>query len=131
MYLIEQLPLPKDKMNLNEDLVQEHAYLVSRGVRHLAIIDSHENTCEDLPLLLCTKLETLSLYYPEVIPFVHKNLDGFVDYGFAREPWVLEIYKWICNSKVPKKYRNIIVGLLCGYSTEALRTHNDHESVIL
>ena len=55
-------------VNLNKELVREHAYLISRGVRHLAIIDSLENTCEHFPLLLRTKLENLSLDYPKIIP---------------------------------------------------------------
>ena len=33
---------------------------------------------------------------------------------------MLDIYKWTHDPKIPKKYRNIIVGLLCGYSTETL-----------
>ncbi len=118
-------------MNLNQGLIKEHAYLISRGVRNLAIIDSHENTSENCSLFLRTKLENLSLDYPRIIPFVHEHSDSFLYYGFAKEPWVLETYKWANDSKIPDKYREIIIGLLCGYNTEALRSHNDYKSVIM
>ena len=117
-------------MKINEEKILEHAYLISRGARHLALVVTLPPS-DNPPSLLLSRLENVSACYSDVIPFVHKEDHGLITCGFAKERWVLELYKWVHDSKVPEKYRDMIIGLLCGYSTEALRTCNDYKSVIL
>jgi hypothetical protein len=101
--------------------MREHAYLVSRGVRSLAIIDSY--SVDKVQMLeLATRVERFAC--PGAIPFVCKGADGLVYCGYAASQWVVDLFAWLINSKegaVPSKQRHRILGLLLGYSPEAIR----------
>lgn len=103
----------------SDSLIREHSYLVSRGVRLLAIIGQCE--ADSLTMLkVATRIETLADY--NVIPFVIDRGNGNAEYGYAAAGWVLDLFKWVGGDNgIPEKHRNHIIGLLCGYGVEAIR----------
>ena len=60
------------------------------------------------------------------IPFIYKRPDGYVSYGYAKEPWVINLFKWIEGPDVPENYRHMILGLLLGYDPESIRKLFDY-----
>ena len=110
----------------SDDTIQEQAYLVSRGVRPLALI----GTCESEPtemLRVYNKLEfirTGGAMGIEPIPIVLKRADGScADVGFAARPWVAETLKWM-QDNMPQPHLDRLLGLMMGYSPDAI-TAND------
>lgn len=112
----ESLPLPHD------DVIREHAYLIARGVRTIAIVDA----IEAKPWLMervATRLERLS--DGQSIPFVMDRGDGMADIGYAAQPWAIELLKWVMRADIPVLHKNRIVGLLLGYSSEAVQRYEN------
>jgi hypothetical protein len=105
-----------------ESALAEHAYLVARGVRHIAEVGTIPKKRLEM-LRAMTQLETIA---PEgAVPFVCPTRDGFAKCGFASSQWALELFKWTLTSQIPKKQRSRILGLLFGYSREAVRDFED------
>lgn len=115
-------------IDVSDDLLSEQAYLVARGVRSLALAGQ----CESDPLVMlraATRLESLAV--PGAIPFLVDRGDGRADYGFAAAGWVVDMYSWIAQDTqdaVPEPQRARILGLLLGYSTEAIRLFEEGRS---
>lgn len=98
-----------------ETLFQEASYLVSRGVRPIALAMDH---CEPEDLEKAQKaLEEGG--YPGALPFVIEITDAF-QLGYVAEPWVLELYVWLRGPDVPMDKYEALSGLLFGYSIEAI-----------
>lgn len=110
----------------SDDLIREHAYLVARGVRPMAIVGECEP--DQLTMLkIATKMETLAV--PGAIPFVLDCRHGAAEYGFAAEGWVVDLFEWLMTSAenvVPTNHRHHVLGLLLGYSTSAVRAFEAH-----
>lgn len=53
------------------------------------------------------------------IPFVVCRLDGYVDFGYAAEAWVVNFYKWLQRVERPQFDRAL--GLLLGYSVKSIQ----------
>ena len=108
----------------SESYVSEHAYLVARGVRPMAIV-GHVEADKNLMLQAASRLETVSVG-ESVIPFVIPRSDGFADCGFAAARWVVDLYAWLVGPDgVPEDHAHRIRGLLLGYNAEAIRDHDD------
>jgi len=109
--------------NVPDEGMREHAYLVGRGVRSLAIVDTCDINADEVQMLrLATRLERFGT--AGAIPFVCKGADGLVHCGYATSQWVLDLFAWLVNSRedaVPSKQRHRILGLLLGYSPQAIR----------
>ncbi len=106
------------------DYVSEHAYLVERGVRPLAIV-GHVEDGEVSMLEAASRLEIASVHM-RVVPFVVRRLDGFADCGFAAAAWVVDLYEWLVSSgDVPPEHAHRIRGLLLGYDVASVRAHDD------
>jgi hypothetical protein len=111
----------------SDDYISEHAYLVARGLRPMAIV-GHVKTDDLLMLQVASKLEIATCNI-NVIPFVIPRKDDFADCGFAAATWVLELYAYIVQSgDIPDKHMHRIRGLLLGYSAEAIRQHDERTS---
>lgn len=81
---------------------------------------------EPLALLrLVTPLEAKS--DPAVVTFVLDRGDGFADYGYAATAWVVDLYGWAVT-QAPERQRHRIIGLLLGYSPEAIRAFEERNS---
>lgn len=101
---------------------REHAYLIARGVRPLAIVGH----CEDDPQVMfeiASQLENNSCV--GAIPFVAPRNDGVADYGYAGSRWVIDLLRWAQSDAVPTEHRHRVIGLLLGYSVEAIRSHEE------
>ena len=108
----------------SNDLIQEQAYLVSRGVRPLALLSAiplDESKMRDE----FVRLNQLAGQYA-VIPFVLPRKDmKCAEAGFAAAPWVIELLAW--SYEQPLRQRHQIVGLLLGYSPESIGAHDARE----
>lgn len=115
---------------LSDDLLREHSYLVSRGVRALAIA----GCCASDPLTtlrIATRLGALA--DSGSIPFVVDRGDGWADYGFAAARWAVDLYSWLAKNPqdaIPQHQKERILGLLLGYSSEAIRLFEDSQRIL-
>ncbi len=114
--------------DLDPAVLREHAYLVARGVRSLALA-GHAESAAITSLAIASTLEQVA--EPRTIPFVIDRGDGFVDFGFASKRWVIELYRWAVTEKenaVPDVHRHRILGLLLGYSADAIDAFEEERS---
>lgn len=120
---VDNLPPILSQLGSDGD-ISESAYLIERGVRPMSIVGQVKG--EGLELLqISSHLEILSINM-NVIPFVIPRKDGFVDCGFAAAQWVVDLYEWLVQSdNVPIIHEHRIRGLLLGYSSEAIRDHDE------
>jgi hypothetical protein len=104
------------------DMLTEHARLVARGVRVLALPDIG---CgwpkEPSKLHIAHRLECAA-WPAGALAFLIEYDDGAVTGGFAAAPWVIDLYRWVCDpaNNIPRDQGNRIVGLMLGYSAEAI-----------
>lgn len=115
------LTLPSD------ECLREHAYLISRGVRALAVcgnIVMSPSGVERAYSVLRGQSATIAGSLVSPIPFVIESGHGFADCGYAAAPWVIDILRWIYLSEDAKPHVHRIIGLLLGYSPAAM---NDFE----
>jgi hypothetical protein len=54
------------------------------------------------------------------IPFIFGRPDGNADFGYAGNRWCIELLQWAQSDAVPAQHRHRIIGLLLGYSVEAI-----------
>ena len=104
--------------------VQEQAYLVSRGVRPLALLD----TCGLDETVMANRfvwLNRLAGKYT-VMPFVLPREDfPCAMTGYAAATWVVDLLAW--SYKQPVRQHHRIIGLLLGYSVKAIAEHDARE----
>ena len=105
----------------------EQAYLVSRGVRSLALLDSIERSDVTMRQAFDYLHEAASRW-DNVIPFVLPRGDmECAMTGFAAEPWVIDLLAW--SYRQPLRQHHQILGLLLGYSAKAIAKHDVSEFV--
>ena len=112
---------------LSDDGIEEHAYLISRGVRPLALF----NPFPAKPLLMkqvATRLENLSLFLHGAIPFVVDQGDGEAIAGYAADKGLVETFVWVTNH-APEPHVDRLVGLLLGYSVPAVAAYEQNQSI--
>ncbi len=101
------------------DLVREQAYLVSRGVRALALLGTCEpDQAEEARGLLVVHGQ----HYPEALPFLLNDGDA-CHYGFAAAAWCVDLYRWAQGQ--PETQRERIEGLLLGYGPREIERHEE------
>jgi hypothetical protein len=106
---------------VSDDALVEHAYLVSRGVRPMALA-GYTSSGDWEMTRATTRLERLAS--PGAITFVIPRDDGLADCGYGACRWAIDLYGWALVSRrdaMPARYRHRIVGLLLGYSPMAIR----------
>jgi hypothetical protein len=111
----------------NRDVLAEHAYLVARDVRPIAIA-GHFHTETASMLRISTLIESAAP--PEgTVPFVIDHGDGTGSFGYAGSRWVLDFYEWSVKDRaIPEQQRHRIVGLLLGYSPVAISRYEESGS---
>jgi hypothetical protein len=73
------------------DALREHAYLVARGVRALAIA----GWCDPDELSLLRAATIVEAHAePSALPFALDHRDGSATYGYAASRWALDLYEW-------------------------------------
>lgn len=112
---------------ISDEAIREHDYLIARGTRSLALLGQCASDPDEM-LGVSTRLERSSSGIS--IPFVLDRGNGVADFGFATHKWVVDLYKFITRerSPVPQGQRDRILGLLLGYSAEAIAHFDDRSS---
>jgi hypothetical protein len=101
----------------SEDLIREGATLVARGVRALTLLGQCEAAEEAISV---TARCIADLACPGALPFVLDRSDGLADYGYAGALWAIKLYRWLQQTEIPPEQCQRILGLLFGYSVEAI-----------
>lgn len=106
------------------DVLTEHAYLVARGVRPLAIAN-HFPTDSASMLRIATLIETAA-GNEDVLPFVIDHGDGSGSFGYAANRMTLDFYEWAASDRlIPEQQRHRIIGMLLGYSPVAISRYEE------
>lgn len=109
---------------MDRTILSEHAYLVARGTRHIAETGTVAADAQEM-LRASSVLESVA---PEgAIAFVCPGPDERAVCGFAASSWALDLYRWAVNAEIPQAQRARILGLLHGYSGEAIRAYEERE----
>ena len=114
-------------LDASDDLIQEQALLVSRGVRPMAIFGFTSSLDE-------TELEKVFIRMNSIsepdggIPFVlPQRSPECTKVGFAAERWVIDLLEWSYANARPR-FHHCIMGLLLGYSPESIAKHDERLS---
>lgn len=108
----------------NQDVLAEHAYLVARGVRPLAI-GGHFPTGSASTLRIATLIESAAPN-EQVLPFVIDHGDGSGSFGYAVNRWTLDFYEWaVTDRSIPEQQKHRLVGMLLGYSPAAISRYEE------
>ncbi len=111
---------------MTDNEIREHVYLIERGVRALAVVGNAEADSDEM-LRISTRLESLAGL--GVVAFVIDRGDGTADFGYACSGWVLDLYRWsVSEPAIPSDHRSQIIGLMLGYSAEAIRRFTEENS---
>jgi hypothetical protein len=102
----------------SDDALLDHAYLVARGVRPLALIGTCAN---DQAEAVGARLSLLAEegIVPYVIPAARP---GRLACGYGAAPWTVALLRWTLSEECPEAQRDRILGLLLGYSPEAIES---------
>lgn len=116
----------------SDDVIREHYYIVSMGVRPMALIgeiESHpikiQNFYNKLSCLAWEEGVGSSAPGVRPIAFVIKEKEGvWARYGYAASGWIPETFKWLLDNATPDHLHRI-VGLLLGYSLASIAMHDE------
>jgi hypothetical protein len=113
----------------SRDALEEAAYLVSRGVRPLALAGH----CPADPVMMLrarTVLSTVAMRL-DVITFVIIEADHpqNASFGYAAHRWVIDLLEWACSPDVPRARKHEVLGLLLGYSPAAIARHQESDGL--
>ena len=112
-------------LSASDDLVREQAYLISRGVRPLSIVESIDPDESGMHAAFC-RLQDAAAPYQGAIPFVlPMGDDGSATAGFAAEQWVVDLLGW-SYANAPARHHSQIVGLLLGYTPRAIAVYDEY-----
>lgn len=109
----------------SDDYLCEQAYLISRGVRPLALLGAVSSDPTEMRDYFA-RLWKVTAKWGNVIPFVfpRKDMDCAMA-GFAAAEWVIDLLRWSYDQ--PWRRHHQIVGLLLGYTPSAIAEHDAHE----
>ena len=112
-------------VNISDSAIYENGYLVSRGVRPLALV----GTVETEPVTMLRMYDRLSSFsfgtsaLAVPIPFVLPR-NKLAEAGFASRGWIVDTLKWVLTN-VPEPHQRRLIGLLLGYSEDAVAAHDE------
>jgi len=103
----------------SDDALSEHAYLVARSVRPVAIAGN----CPAEPETMMRAMSRLKIAgSTTAIPFVIDEGDGVATCGYASHPWAVDLLQWALTS-APREQVHRILGLLLGYGADNIERH--------
>jgi hypothetical protein len=103
----------------SDDALSEHAYLVARSVRPIAIAGN----CPAEPETMMQAMSRLKVAGGgAAIPFVIDEGDGIATCGYASHPWAVDLLQWALTS-APGEQVHRILGLLLGYGADSIERH--------
>lgn len=111
------------------DVLDNEAYLVSRGVRPMALAGH----CPADPLIMLRVKQGLRRVRQAqlVIPFVFPESGdrGSAAFGYASHRWCIDLLEWVLSGEVPPVRKHEMLGLLLGYSPSAIARHQEAEGL--
>ncbi|HET7445164.1 MAG TPA: hypothetical protein VFJ57_10945 [Solirubrobacterales bacterium] len=108
----------------NPDVLAEHAYLVARDVRPIAIA-GHFPTESASTLRIATLIESAAPA-EDVVPFVIDHGDGSGSFGYAANRMTLDFYEWaVTDRSIPEQQQHRVIGMLLGYSPVAISRYEE------
>ena len=116
-----------DEQRLIEEARAE-AYLISRGVRPVAMIE-WATSADPVEMRSAHQmlLEACSCW-ENVVPFVFPvEGEAYARTGFAAHPYLVEFFEW-AEANAPPRWLSVIHGLLFGYSLSKIGEHDDQFS---
>lgn len=114
----DPLPLPP------RDMLYEHALLVTRGVRPMALIGGVPASPVTMWYVHKHLLGVAADAGDDVIPFVIDANDGRLAFaGFGAAEWVVELMHFALTSRHAARHKDQIIGLLLGYSPAAIQRY--------
>jgi len=116
-YIEELGYAPRDGCKPEPEWLEDHAFVIARGVRPLALIGTfYTRNCCGTELLDSLRAVRGA---DDVVAFILPSFGGSMAYGYASHEWVVDFYRWALEN-APKPYFDYILGLLCGYSPQAV-----------
>jgi hypothetical protein len=114
----------------SRDALEEAAYLISRGVRPLALMGH----CPAEPAVMLLRVRTVLATATErfdAIPFILVEADRpqSASFGYAAHRWVIDLLEWVYSRGVPKARKHQVLGLLLGYSPSAIARHEESDGL--
>ena len=107
--------------------LSESAYLVSRGVRLMALVDiihdDYHKACRayDQAIDIASGSGAMHALVPIPFAILSKRYDkGAVHVGYASHGWVIDMYSWALSGEVSEENFHRVRGLLLGYSGDAI-----------
>lgn len=105
-----------------EDTIIEHALLIARGVRPMALLGAISTDPGEMHCV-AHRLDHYAVKAGDsVIAFVVEDGREFAQCGFAGAPWVIDMLRF-AFSKPAREHRHAMLGLLLGYSAQAIERH--------
>lgn len=102
-------------LEVSDDVLREQVYLVARGVRPLALAGE----C-DVAETFAVRSRLAVVAAREALAFVRDLGKGRAACGFASHAWAIDLFVW-ASTEAPALQRDRILGLLLGYSPDAVR----------
>jgi hypothetical protein len=110
--------------------LDNEAYLVSRGVRPLALVG--HCPADPVVMLRVRTLLNRARQAGEVIAFIVTEGgagEGMAAFGYAAHRWAVDLLEWALSGAIPPARKHEILGLLCGYSPAAIARHQEREGM--
>lgn len=107
----------------SKDVIARDMFLISHGVRHLAICGYIDN--DPLTMSRMHRMLSNTIAYDcggtcaPAIPFVCPDRMNGASCGFASHPWIIETLEWVQNN-AEGEHRDRLIGLLLGYHPDAI-----------
>jgi hypothetical protein len=131
---LASIPMPDEMARADQYVpsraeLDNEAYLVSRGVRPLALAGH----CPAEPLVM-RRVKTLlhrARQAELVIPFIVADggNPGSAAFGYASHRWCIDLLEWALGDGVPAVRKHEILGLLLGYSPPAIARHQERDGL--
>lgn len=109
------------------DVLSNEAYLISRGVRPMALLGH----CPGDPLVMTRARTLLSAGRQgfDVLVFIFRETPDSAVFGYASHRWVISLLEWAVSPGVPPSRKHEILGLLLGYSPAAIARHQESDGL--
>ena len=107
----------------SRDILIEQAYLISRGVRPMALVGEVVLVSNNARQAHDELLNAAGGLFDNVIPFVIPNGDGTALVGYAAETWIVDLLRWMA-ANAPGQLQDCVLGLLLGYSPRAIAEYS-------
>lgn len=110
-----------------KEYIEEHAYLVHRGVRAMAIVGYCEASDANVQAVYFELHERAKGGPRSPLVFV-VTVGGVLHYGYAARQWAADLYKY-AMLEAPEVQRERIIGLLLGYGADAIDDFDAREAM--